>query len=81
MKAIGPVFKNLSGEIIRTLTTMDPEDVARQRDSGKIKVKVGGETVELGPEAVEIATETLSAGKAVEMISLAGAIVLIRTGS
>ena len=49
--------------------------------AGKIEVEVGGEVVELSPEAVEIATETLSAGRAVEMIILAGATVLIRTGS
>jgi len=81
MKAIGPVFKNQSGEIIRRLTEMDPEDVARMVAAGKIEVEVSGGVVELGLEAVETATETLSAGKAVEMISLAGAIVLIRTGS
>ncbi|KUK44684.1 MAG: Valine--tRNA ligase [Methanothrix harundinacea] len=81
MKAIGPVFKNQSGEIIKKLKVMDPEEVARRREAGKIVVEVGEEVVELGPEAVEISTETLSAGKAVEMILLAGATVLIRTGS
>jgi valyl-tRNA synthetase len=81
MKAIGPVFKNQSGEIIRRLKEMDLEEVAQMVAAGKIKVEVEGEVVELGPEAVEIATETLSAGRAVEMIVLAGATVLIRTGS
>jgi len=81
MKAIGPIFKNQSGEIIQKLKSMDPEDVARQLEAGRIEVVVGERVVELGPGAVEIATETLSAGKAVEMIILAGATVLIRTGS
>jgi valyl-tRNA synthetase len=81
MKAIGPVFKNQSGEIIRRLTEMDPEEVARMVAAGKIEVEVGETVVELGPEAVEIGTETLSAGRAVEMIVLEGATVLIRTGS
>ena len=81
MKAIGPVFKDRSGEIIRKLTSMDPEAVARMAAAGKIRIELADGAVELEPEAVEISTETLSAGRAVEMIVLAGATVLIRTGS
>jgi len=80
MKAIGPVFKDKSGEIIVKLKKMDPAEVARMAEAGRIEVDLGGEVVKLSPAAVEIVTETLSAGRAVDMISLDGAIVLIGTG-
>jgi len=81
MKAIGPVFKEKSGEIIRRLREMDPEEVARMAEAGKVLVDLGGEVAELAPGAVEIASETLSAGRAVDMIALPEATVLIRTGT
>lgn len=81
MKTIGPVFKEKSGDIIRRLKEMDPEEVARMAGAGKVLVDLGGEVAELAPEAVKIATETLSAGRAVDMIRLPAATVLIRTGS
>jgi valyl-tRNA synthetase len=80
MKVIGPAFKERSGGIIGKLKGMDPEEVARMAKAGRIEVDLGGEVVELPPNAVEIATETLSSGRAVDMISLEGATVLIRTG-
>ena len=80
MKAIGPVFKERSGEIIGELKKMDPEEVARMAEAGEIEVDLGGEVVKLGPAAVEIVTETLSSGRAVDMIVLDGATVLIGTG-
>ena len=80
MKAIGPVFKERSGEIIGELKKMDPEEVARMAEAGKIEVDLGGEVIKLDPGAVEIVTETLSSGRAVDMIFLDGATVLIGTG-
>jgi valyl-tRNA synthetase len=81
MKAIGPVFKEKSGEIIRRLREMDPKEVARMAEAGKVLVDLGGEVAELAPGAVEIESETLSAGRAVDMIALPEATVLIRTGT
>jgi len=82
MKVIGPVFKDRSGEIIRKLRSMDPEAVAIMAGAGKIVLELGDGTAELGPEALEIATETLSAGRAVDMMVVeGGATVLIRAGS
>jgi len=80
MKAIGPIFKEKSGEIIGELKEMDPAVVARMVEAGRIEVDLGGDLVEVSPAAVEIVTETLSAGRAVDMISLDGATVLIGTG-
>jgi valyl-tRNA synthetase len=81
MKHIGPLFKDKSKQVIAFLMNMDPQEVSRQREEGKILVSLDGETLELGPEMVEVKTATVSGGEAVDMISLAEATVLIRTGS
>jgi len=79
MKHIGPKFKDKSKAIIDVLLSMDPQEVAQQKDTGKVLVALGEETLELGPETVEIVTEMVSEGQAVDMISLENATVLIRT--
>ena len=81
MKFIGPLFKDKSREVIEALCAMDPQEVSRQRKEGKILVTVGKDTLALEPEMVDIVTETLSAGQAVDMISVGEATVLVRTGS
>ncbi|MGV8176100.1 MAG: class I tRNA ligase family protein, partial [Methanothrix sp.] len=78
MKVIGPKFKDKSAKIIKALSTMDPAQAAEQRASGSIKVEVDGEMIDLPVEAAEIAFETLSAGSAVDILSLDGASVLVR---
>lgn len=78
MKVIGPRFKDQSGRIIKALESMDPAKAAEQKASGLIKVEVDGESIDLPPEAVEIETETLSAGLAVDILRLDGASVLVR---
>ncbi len=78
MRVIGPKFKDKSAKIIKALSTMDPAQAAEQRASGSIKVEVDGETIDLPVEAAEIAVETLSAGSAVDILSLDGASVLVR---
>ena len=79
MKFIGPIFKDKSGTIIAALKAMDPQAVSEQRDSGTISVSLGDETLELSSNMVEIETETLSAGKAVDMLTIGEATILIRT--
>ncbi|MBP7070958.1 MAG: valine--tRNA ligase [Methanothrix sp.] len=78
IKIIGPRFKDKSGRIIRALTAMNPAQAAEQKASGSIRVDVDGESIELPAEAVEIETETLSAGLAVDVLRLDGASVLVR---
>ncbi|MCU0638129.1 MAG: class I tRNA ligase family protein, partial [Methanothrix sp.] len=78
MKIIGPRFKDKSAKIIKALSTMDPAQAAEQRASGSIKVEVDGEMMDLPVEAAEIAFETMSAGSAVDILSLEGASVLVR---
>ncbi|MHC1631832.1 MAG: valine--tRNA ligase [Methanotrichaceae archaeon] len=81
MKYIGPLFKNKSNDVIKALKAMNPQEVSDQRDAGKILVAVGEDILELKPGMVEIKTETLSAGQAVDMLSLGDATILIRTES
>jgi valyl-tRNA synthetase len=78
MKALGPKFKDKSGKIIKALLAMDPETVARQKAAGSIAVELDGETLDIAPDAVEIVTETLSAGEAVDVLKVGGATVLVR---
>ncbi|HSD57586.1 MAG TPA: class I tRNA ligase family protein, partial [Methanotrichaceae archaeon] len=78
MKVLGPKFKDKSGRIIKALLAMDPGEVAKQKAAGSIIVELDKETLEVAPEAVEIITETLSAGEAVDVLKVGEATVLVR---
>lgn len=78
MKILGPRFKERSGKIINVLCALNPVDVERQRASGKIRVEVDGEVLDVPAEAVEVVVETLSAGEAVDVLNVGSATVLVR---
>jgi valyl-tRNA synthetase len=78
MKVLGPLFKDLSGKIIKVLNAMDPGEVARQKASGLIKVEFDDKVLEVPAEAVEVIVETLVAGSAVDILRLDKATVLVR---
>jgi valyl-tRNA synthetase len=78
MKVLGPKFKDMSGRIIKALLSMDPGKVAKQKAAGSIAVMLDKETFEVAPDAVEIITETLSAGEAVDVLKVGEATVLVR---
>lgn len=78
MKVLGPKFKDKSGRIIKALSGMDPVQAAAQKAAGIIRVDLGGEVVEVGPEAVELVVETLSAGEAVDILTVGNSTVLVR---
>jgi valyl-tRNA synthetase len=78
MKVLGPKFKDKSGRIIKALSGMDPVLAAAQKAAGVIKVDLDGEVVEVGPEAVELVVETLSAGEAVDILTVGSSTVLVR---
>ncbi len=79
MKHIGPLFKDKSKDVIAALNSMDPEEVARAKDKGAVQVTLNGETLDLSSDTVEVVTELVSEGQAVDMVSLDGATILIRT--
>jgi valyl-tRNA synthetase len=78
MKVLGPRFKDKSAKIIKAILAMDPGEVARQKAAGSIEVELDKETFEVTPDAVEIITETLSAGEAVDVLRVGEATVLVR---
>jgi len=78
MKVIGPRFKGMSQRIIAALNSMDPADVARQKEAGLIRVDLDGEILQLPPEAAEVEVQTLSAGEAVDILKTEEATVLVR---
>jgi valyl-tRNA synthetase len=78
MKVLGPMFKDKSAGVIRALSALDPVEIAKQKAAGKILVSLDGIGLEVPPEAVDIITETLSAGMAVDVINAGEATVLVR---
>jgi valyl-tRNA synthetase len=77
MKILGPMLKDQSGKVIKALNSMDPSEVARQKASGSIKVDLDGQAVEIPSDAVEVVTETLLAGAAVDVFNVGAASVLV----
>ncbi|MDM7935511.1 MAG: class I tRNA ligase family protein, partial [Methanothrix sp.] len=78
MRVIGPIFKDRSRRVIEALRSMDPATVSAQRASGGIRVDIGGEALEVPPEAVEVVVENRSAGLAVDLLQVGAATVMVR---
>ena len=79
MKILGPKFKGDAGKIIKALNSMGPDDVASQKASGAtIKVNIDGRPVQIPSEAVEILTQTLSSGSAVDLLKVGEATILVK---
>jgi len=79
MKILGPKFKGEAGKIIKALNSMDPADVASQKASETtIKVNMDGTPVEIPSEAVDVLSQTLSSGSAVDLLKVGGATVLVK---
>ncbi|UGV40735.1 valine--tRNA ligase [Methanococcoides orientis] len=77
MGIIGPKFRKQAGAIIKTLTSMDPVEVADIASKGNINITVDGEDIELEPESVVIEKEVISAGRAVDVLDVNGTVVVI----
>ncbi|MEL4305810.1 valine--tRNA ligase [Methanococcoides sp. LMO-2] len=77
MGIIGPKFRKQAGAIIKTLTSMDPVEVADIASKGNINITVDGEDIELEPESIVIEKEVISAGRAVDVLDVNGTVVVI----
>ncbi|NPE31342.1 valine--tRNA ligase [Methanococcoides sp. SA1] len=77
MAIIGPKFRKQAGAIIKTLTSMDPVEVADIISKGNINITVDGEDIELEPESVAIEKEVISEGRAVDVLDVNGTVVVI----
>ncbi|MCJ7443829.1 MAG: valine--tRNA ligase [Methanotrichaceae archaeon] len=78
MKFLGPRFKDKSSNIMSALNRMNPAELAKQKAAGAIKVNLEGNLLEIDPDSVEIITETLFAGEAVNVLRVGEVSVLIR---
>lgn len=78
MKILGPRFKDKSGKVIKALLAMNPGEVAEQKASDSIRISLDGEMIVVSPDSVEVITETLSAGTAVDVLKVGPATVLVR---
>jgi valyl-tRNA synthetase len=79
MKILGPKFKGEAGNIIKALNSMNPADVASQKASKTtIKVNIEGTSVEVPSEAVEVLSQTISSGSAVDLLKVGEATVLVK---
>ncbi|MCD4800681.1 MAG: DUF5915 domain-containing protein, partial [Methanococcoides sp.] len=77
MAIIGPKFRKQAGAIIKTLTSMDPVEVAEIISKGNININIDGEDIELEPESVTIEKEVISEGRAVDVLDVNGTVVVI----
>lgn len=77
MGIIGPKYRKQAGAIIKTLTSMDPVEVADIASKGNISITVDGENIELEPESIVIEKDVISAGRAVDVLDVNGTVVVI----
>ncbi|MDD1742603.1 MAG: valine--tRNA ligase [Methanotrichaceae archaeon] len=77
-KILGPKFKDKTGRIIEALNAMAPSELAKQKAEGVVKINLNGALLEIVPESVDVITETLCAGEAVDVLKLGEAIVLVK---
>jgi valyl-tRNA synthetase len=78
MKILGPKFKDKTSNIIAALNAMSPTELAKQKVEGVVKINLDGVLLEIDSESVDVTTETLCAGEAVDVLKLAEAIVLVK---
>ncbi|MEM4782157.1 MAG: class I tRNA ligase family protein, partial [Halalkalicoccus sp.] len=75
---IGPEFRDRAGAVLGALAEADPGEIKTQRETGEIELDVGGETVTLAPEAVEIREQRRAeSGEEVAVLETERATVLV----
>ncbi len=78
MKVLGPIFRKDAGKVVKALSGIDPADVARQASGGgMIRIKVDSEVFEVPANAIAIEREVVLGGRAVDVIEVDGATVVI----
>jgi valyl-tRNA synthetase len=78
IKVLGPLFKDRSSQVIKALGNMDPAEVALMKSSGSIRVELESDTVDVPAQAVDVVTQTLQSGQAVDMLTVGNSTVLIK---
>jgi valyl-tRNA synthetase len=78
LKLLGPAFKDMSRAVIQKLTSMDPGDVVKELGFGALILEIDGKETKILPEMVEVVYQTISAGEAVDVLTVDDATVLVR---
>jgi valyl-tRNA synthetase len=78
MKVLGPIFKDKSGRVIKALSDMDPSQVALMKASGSVRVVLESEAVDVPAQAVDVVTQTMFSGQAVDLLNVGESMVLIK---
>ncbi|WNY27170.1 valine--tRNA ligase [Methanolapillus ohkumae] len=74
---IGPTYREKAGAVSAAIKALSPKEADQMKQSGKIVVNVGGETLELPENAVEIKKEMVSGGREVDILHVGDAVVVI----
>jgi valyl-tRNA synthetase len=77
MKVLGPIFRKEAGKVVKALSGIDPADAAQQARGGMIRTKIGSEVFEVPADAVAIEREVVLGGRAVDVLEVDGATVVI----
>ncbi len=77
MKVLGPVFRKDAGRIVKALLGMDLKDIEEQVHSGTIRIEIGSDVFEIPADAVAIEREVVLGGRAVDVIEVDDAMLVI----
>ena len=82
LSVIGPRFRDKTKEIIKTLEEADPKEVDKQlQERGSFVLRLGEEQIELDSECLEVERSFMLRGKAVDILEVDGAVIVVeRTG-
>ncbi len=78
MRVLGPIFRKDAGKVVKALSGIDPGDAAQQASrGGMMRVEVGSEVFEVPVDAVAIEREVVLGVRAVDVLEVDGATVVI----
>ena len=74
---LGPAFKAKAKGVVAAVAAMDPAVAASKLAEGPLVIEIDGESVEIGPEFLQLEKELMLDGKAVETLQIGNILVLI----
>ncbi len=74
---LGPAFKAKAKGVVAAVAAMDPATAASKLAEGPLVIEIDGESVEIGPEFLQLEKELMLDGKAVETLQIGNILVLI----
>ena len=74
---LGPAFKAKAKSVVAAISAMDPATAASKLAEGPLVIEIDGESVEIGPEFLQLEKELMLDGKAVETLQIGNILVLI----